>query len=388
MYTYDTIRHLHIELTTKCNAGCPMCARNSLGQTLKNLPLVQLSLADVKKIFPVDFVAQIEEIDFCGAYGDPAANRDLIPILRYFKVNSPDIRIFIYTNGGLRPADWWRSVAEVLGTNGKVIFAIDGLRDTNAIHRRFVNFDRVIENARAFIEAGGFARWEYLVFRHNEADLVDAREMSEQLGFSEFSVKRSGRFLEPLYEHVPEFANHTNLNAFPIHEPDGSISGYLEPPEDQSLVNPAVRVSGGQLDTYDHFEKLMESARIVCPVEKSRSVFISPQGHAYPCCWTYVKATRPEYINSPRAIDFQIVDLIRATGGYEKLDCKVQGLEAVIGGKFFEAVTKSWSCSTFGDGKLMVCARACGDKSNDYFNQFSSADLVPRGIQKPAATES
>ena len=63
MYPYDNIRQVHLELTDKCNAACPQCARSDHGgQVNPNLPLTELSLADVKKIFPSQFVAQLKNL--------------------------------------------------------------------------------------------------------------------------------------------------------------------------------------------------------------------------------------------------------------------------------------------------------------------------------------
>ena len=51
LYHYDEVRIVHLELTHRCNAACPMCARNVYGgQVNPSMPLSELSLEDIKKI--------------------------------------------------------------------------------------------------------------------------------------------------------------------------------------------------------------------------------------------------------------------------------------------------------------------------------------------------
>ena len=80
MITYKNITGLHLELTTKCNAFCPMCNRNYRGKVRENLKLVELSLKDCKKILDVDFLKQLKLISLCGVLGEPVCNSELFEI--------------------------------------------------------------------------------------------------------------------------------------------------------------------------------------------------------------------------------------------------------------------------------------------------------------------
>ena len=44
-----------------------------------------------------------------------------------------------------------------------------------------------MENVDAFIGNGGSAFWEYLVFKHNQHQIEEARLLSKKLGFKKFS---------------------------------------------------------------------------------------------------------------------------------------------------------------------------------------------------------
>ena len=59
------------------------------------------------------------------------------------------------TNGGARDEEYWAELAKVFCRMGAVIFSIDGLKDTTHLYRQKVNWNNVMRNAKAFINAGG-----------------------------------------------------------------------------------------------------------------------------------------------------------------------------------------------------------------------------------------
>lgn len=72
MYKYDEIKVVHLEPTTKCNASCSQCLRSANGGEINPyLPITELSLNDVKKIFPISFVAQLRSMNMCINYQLP-----------------------------------------------------------------------------------------------------------------------------------------------------------------------------------------------------------------------------------------------------------------------------------------------------------------------------
>ena len=93
------------------------------------------------------------------------------------------------TNAGARDEVWWTKLAETFGRMGTVIFSVDGLADTNHLYRQGVSWKAVERSMDAFIEAGGRARWDFLVFEHNQHQVEEARALSEQKGFEKFQVR-------------------------------------------------------------------------------------------------------------------------------------------------------------------------------------------------------
>ena len=66
----STVRNLHIELTNRCNAGCPLCGRTSsrpsgVSEFIENSGWIDLQLETIKKI-PWE---TMKHVNFCGNYG-------------------------------------------------------------------------------------------------------------------------------------------------------------------------------------------------------------------------------------------------------------------------------------------------------------------------------
>ena len=62
-------------------------------------------------------------------------------------------------------------------------FSIDGLKNTNELYRRKLEWEKLMRNASAFIEAGGVAYWDMLVFKHNEHQIEEVRQLAKNMGF-------------------------------------------------------------------------------------------------------------------------------------------------------------------------------------------------------------
>lgn len=237
IFRFQNVKIVHLEPTTNCNAACPQCLR-----TRTEFEPNELSLEDVKLLFTSDVLMQLEKIYMCGNYGDPASARQTIEMYEYFKSINPNIIIGMNTNGGIRYPEWWERLAKVMvGKQDYVVFSVDGLEDTNHLYRRNVRWSKIIENAQSFINAGGKAHWDMLVFEHNKHQVDQAHIVAKQMGFKWFRAKVSRRF-----------------NRFPV-------DGISQPIE----FNDTKVIEG-------HIE---------CSAMKENSIFIDASGKVFPCCW-------------------------------------------------------------------------------------------------------
>ena len=196
--SYITIKNLNrinAELTNFCNAACPMCARYSIDGVLNKdiVNNMHTSLEFIKEKIGKDVVKQLRYFTSCGNLGDGAMNPECLEIYQWLRQINPNLNLILHTNGGARNPEFWRGMAAI---DVNVAFAIDGLEDTNHLYRRNVRLQKLMENVHAFIEAGGKASWNMLIFKHNENQIESCRKLSQQLGFKEFQIQQSSRWAD------------------------------------------------------------------------------------------------------------------------------------------------------------------------------------------------
>lgn len=140
------IDFIDFEISSICNAGCPVCPRRTQGQ-YEIFPQSYWKLEDVKRTLTEELVKQITGIRFCGNYGDALGNPDIVEIVKWVLKTNKNCQIDIRTNGGLGDI----STYEELGKLGAVmVFGIDGYKKNNELYRVNVKWDRVVKNIEAF----------------------------------------------------------------------------------------------------------------------------------------------------------------------------------------------------------------------------------------------
>ena len=343
MYTPEDIRAIHLEVTTHCNAQCPQCPRNIDGGARNpNMPLAQLYLHDIEKIFPGPDFPNLRRVQVCGNYGDAVMARDFLEIAEYLKALYPAISISLATNGSLRPKHWWRALATHVD---HCVFGIDGLADTHALYRRETDFDTILSNAKAYIAGGGRAEWAYLIFRHNQHQVEDAYQLSKELGFDTFSAKATSRF----------YCEKGKAASSPVRDAAGEVQYRLEATDDARLANTELdRLDDMLLGNPDKFADYITNTKIDCKAISRGKLYISGEGHVFPCCWlgNIYAADRPwQETGSGRAI--------LQGGGLDLLDARVHDIATILEGDFFnKAVPEGWKC---GENRLQTCSKMCGE---------------------------
>ncbi len=343
MYTRQQIKSVHLEVTSHCNASCPQCPRNLEGGARNpNLPLTQLYLGDIERIFPVAEFPALKRVQFCGNYGDAVMARDFLPNVRHIKRLYPKVKISLATNGSLRPTDWWADVAEIVD---HCTFGIDGLADTHMLYRRGTSFETVIENARAYIAAGGRAEWAYLIFKHNQHQVDEAYQLSRKLGFHDFSAKATSRF----------YRDGRKASAIPVRNESGEIAYHLEATDRAGLGNRELdRLDSLALENEENFTEYIRNTRIDCKAVTRKKLYISAEGYVFPCCWlgNIYAADMPWQ-------ETEIGRAIVAGGGLHLLNAKVHSIGSILDGDFFtKVIPERWAC---GAARLDVCSKMCGE---------------------------
>lgn len=326
MYQYSEIKTVHLEITSRCQASCPMCIRNINGGVDNPwLKIDEITLEQFKQWFPIPFVQQLERLYMCGNTGDPIVAKDTLEIFKYLREHNPSIQLSMNTNGSAKTKDWWIELATV---RVKVRFGIDGLEDTHSLYRIGTDWHKIMNNASAFINNGGEAVWDMLVFEHNEHQVLACEELSQQLGFKEFIVKHTSRFKE---------------GKLSVLDKEGKTSHILWP-------------SSKSKDFTKKFleYKIEENKEITCKVQQEKSLYVNAHGEVSPCCWLDFQASPPM---NPDLVDFK-------DKKFYNLSLKDFSLEEVFNKKYFDQIEDTWTTCP-----LRKCSKECG-KIDKFKEQF------------------
>ena len=341
MFKFNELRQIHLEITNNCQASCPMCKRNHHG-VLDN-PLIKInnwSLDQFKNTINQTVLEQIDALYFCGNFGDPLLNNELIEMIEYVVSSNPLIEVRLHTNGRLRNTQWWDRLAKAMPVNHVVIFAIDGLADTHSIYRIGTDYNQILRNASTFIQSGGIAEWAFIRFKHNEHQVEIAKNTATEMGFQKFTMKDSSRFVLD--------------NKFPVLTPAGDVGYYLEPAVESKIVFIDRKV-------IDNYKEIIESSTIDCYAQKNKEIYIDAYGNLFPCCWL---ATTPYNYTEPgtditeikQLIVEQYNDMINDFGGIDNISTKHHSIKDIVDSPVYQTVwDKYWS-----NPKMVTCARSCG----------------------------
>ena len=115
--TIDHINYYNVDITSKCNAGCPDCARTDqkTGKRIKELPLQDWTVENFKNVFNNTTLNQ-KLLNFNGVYGDALAHPNFLEIAEYCS-RSTLKKWKVHTNGALRSPDFFKDLADIQKTN-------------------------------------------------------------------------------------------------------------------------------------------------------------------------------------------------------------------------------------------------------------------------------
>ena len=351
MIKYEDIKSLHIEPTQGCNAACPQCDRNiNGGEDNPYLKNAMLSSADYYEMFPRHFIEQLDSMYMCGNYGDPCISSYAIEGFRSFRNANPNIWLGMNTNGGARPEYFWEDLADA----GVVVtFSIDGLEDTNHLYRQKVKWQNVMTNAQAFIDRGGRARWEFIVFKHNEHQIKEAELRAKNMGFEQFRTKKTGRFFSTV--------NHEGKESHQAFNRKGKKTQNLEKPSEK-YINIDLNKEDGLISKHGSMDLYYDVTPIKCKAIDKSEIYVSAEGHVFPCCWT--AGQQYKWYLGPRE-----APIWKLIGDPDNISLRKHTLKEIVEGPFFKAIQASWSCSTK-TGKLKVSANKCGIGFDAYKAQW------------------
>ena len=359
MIKFQSLKQIHLEISNRCQASCPMCDRNIRGG-LPN-PLIKKgdwTLEEFKNVITDEVINTVDLIYFCGNFGDPCINNDLPDMLDYLDGR---VSVHVHTNGAMRKPEWWASIAKhFTNDNNFIAFSIDGLEDTHSLYRIGTSYNQVVDNAKAFINAGGNAHWMFLRFKHNEHQVQEAQQRATDLGFKKFALKDTNRF-------------HGDRK-YAVWDENKNVTHYLEPSDKSTM-----KFIPKELLNVKSVEKIVSEVEVDCQVMKYQEVYIDVFGHLYPCCflahslYTVSDPANLELNNLKPIVQNQMKSLVDKLGGIENIDTHNKSIKEIVESNAYQTV---WM-DLWAEGKLWICSKTCGktkivSKSKEQFTEYSS----------------
>lgn len=389
-FNYEQIDQMHVELTNACNAACPMCARfhNNSPLIRPEMEIEQITLEQFKAWFPPEFLRKLKIVLFCGTVGDPGMAKDLYEICEYIAESNPESCVRLHTNGGMRKEDWWAKFGALAAKQRQdswkwqVIFSVDGLEDTNHIYRRNVDWTQLVKNIKAFTSAGGSADQDFLIFKHNEHQIEEARAFAKELGIGNFIPKKAlgvdnGNALTPMPAlnrqgeldyliYAPTEAKNRNLNkedaeyinVLPVRPFSYEEYKKLKENKDDGK-NFKERVKNCMKDAERESTPERNNAEIMCKARTMTNgveIFVDNRGYILPCCYmgTHLNGTHT---------DFKYLQLHHTLDnyGWDKFSLKHHTVKEIIdAGHLNKAFADTWELNSVKEGKMAYCADTCG----------------------------
>ena len=322
----NNINQINAELTNYCNAACPMCPRFDVNLNLQkditNNSHTTLQL--IKTKISTRVLSNLRTFRSCGNLGDGSMNPECLEIYDYVKSYGPPIML-LNTNGGARTSDFWEEMAK-LGV--VVTFSIDGLSDTNHLYRRNVKWEKLMNNVNAFIQAGGIAEWDYLIFKHNEHQVDEAIALSKKLGFKKFNKKYTTRWDD--FDSDGNWITRTSIN----------IADY-------KLEKPSTEIKSKEsFATQKTIESINMTKKINCYSfhNNNSEIYIAANGNISPCCWLG---------------DLKIHEAKNIIKNYQNVNLNYATLEQILEGDFFKQLWNGIQ-GLENSYRLNTCYHTCG----------------------------
>lgn len=346
MIALEQVESLQLEVSNYCNASCPQCPRNYYGgKTIPTLPLRKWTLSEFKSMIDLSKMHNLKQIYFCGTYGDPFSNTHIDKMCEHVRSVLPNVKIGIHTNGAIGSTGTFAKLANLVDF---IAFGIDGLENTNHIYRRNVNWQKLMSNAKAFIKHGGHAIWDYIVFDHNQEQIEQARDLSKQLGFKEFSIKRTGRFLNRRHELEK------NLT---VYNRNGGVDYQIYPPSNTTYLNDNYQEVDLITKEYGSLKNYSLKTCISCNSKRIKEIYIGADGFVFPCGWLHDRLYGPDVEGTEDNIKMK--KMIRDAGGLAATNVFHANLLDIVNGVWFELIEKSWT-----HARLERCGIMCGTDIN------------------------
>jgi len=284
----------HIEPTSKCILECPLCDRTWFYEKFRKRELHEINIDHLINFFK----DSSPNVLMCGNNGDPIYHSKFHDLCSSLK--NIGCRLDIITNGSGKNKQWWEKLCSTLSTEDSIIFSIDGLQDTNHLYRKNAKWDSIMNAIDTVTKYNINTTWKFIVFKHNQHQIKDAKALSKSLKIKNFRLEKSNRWWKD--DLMPD-------------------DQYIDPSYKHQLA-----VTKGT----DKGKMIRQQCMTHLNDVPNKSLYIDAEGNFYPCCKMGLYAFKYKNIFSPKL---------------KKYNIKNNSIEQILNGnevnRFFET-TKSY----------------------------------------------
>jgi len=175
------VKDIELELSTLCQAECPLCYRNYKSYD-KHYPEELVRPLD-EIIDQLNTYPDLEWIRLVGSISEPTMYPYFLDLVYFIK--SRDIKIEICTNGSLRDKTFWSKLKNLLTKEDRVYFTICGsTQELHETYRKGTSLKKILRNAGIFRSENKNDYAQCIRFDYNDADF-NSEEFKKMV--SEFS---------------------------------------------------------------------------------------------------------------------------------------------------------------------------------------------------------
>lgn len=347
-----------IDITTRCNAGCPQCHRTDLNGLKKVswLPDINWDLETFKKAYPETVIKNMNCADFCGTWGDPIVNNNIVDMIKYIRDTNSDCRINLNTNGSIRSEEWWWNLGIIGEDKLYVVFAVEGINQKmQQQYRQFTFLDKILKNMETLSNTKARVLSQTIVWHHNENHLEEIEKLCVDHGSFRHHILMTDRWgtTDELW-----FTNNKGKKDVLRR------AGYdLDKNKEYSVrfnrkkyYKKETKLSTHEKDIILNIKNQKTEMEIKCEWGGKNKILVNPDGQVFPCCFFCNTAFKEKFIEKKSS--FFNHPLMKKYTEYEKeLNVFHNNLNNIIKHEWFSTLLpNSWNTKN----PVMQCQKHCG----------------------------
>ncbi len=351
---------IFVDITTNCNAGCPMCHRTNPKNKCKTadwLPTIDWSLEQFKKAYPKNVIEVSNKITICGTWGDPLMNKDILKIIKYIRETNKNVAISIHTNGSLRNSDFWWELGVIGDKKLHVIFAVEGIdQEMHELYRQKTFLNKILNNMQILANTKAKVHSQTIIFKHNKPFLSDIEKLCYENGSTYHTHIYTDRFHGGKYDFIDSKGKKQTLKK-PIKEiPQNTmiIENKKLNIKTENYRNVVDKIKIVTKRLQENTSKNLKN--ISCKWLNDNRVLVNPDGQVLPCCYF----ANTHFFNSITKIENNLVThpLIKHYNQYKKSHNVFHNnlLDIIKNDWFRKELPNSWKSNK----PVPQCSKFCG----------------------------